>query len=122
MKQAYEGLTLAGTLYYDMLCAFKYKHEGDTVWKLRGMMDLGKFNKEYGYPVPNCSPASEWDEYNKAYNYLKDNGYIRSEFYSRPAGRGCVSWYWRFEPVLWGDKLAIADKYIAAMNKAKEGN
>ena len=124
MKQAYEGLTFTGTLYYDMLCAFKYRHEGDTVWKLNGKMWLDKFNEKYGYPVPNrtTSNSSEWDEFNKAYNYLKDNGYIRDEFSSRPVERGFVGWYWRFEVVLKGDKLAIADKYIAAMNKAKEGN
>ena len=115
MKQAYEGLTLAGTLYYDMLCASKYRPEGGKVWKVWGMIPLDKFNAQYGYPVPNCSPTSEWDEYNKAYKFLKDNGYIRDEFYSRPAGRGCQSWYWRFEVVLSGDKLAVADKYIAAM-------
>ena len=117
MKKAYEGLTFTGTLYYDILCAVKYKHEGNTVQRVHGWLDMGKFNKEYGYPEPNASASDDWKQYGDAIQFLEKNGLIKREYYSRPAGRGFVSWYWRIQPVLHGDKLAIADKYIAAMNK-----
>lgn len=123
MKKAYDGFTFAGTLYCDMLRAAKYRHEGDTIWRVRGWFDMEKFNKEYGYPVPNTDTSGEdWKLYGEAFKCLEDRGLVRKEFYSRPAGKGWVSWYWRFELVLWGDKLAIADKYVAAMNKAKGAN
>lgn len=128
MKQAYKGMTFAGTLFCDLLDSVHYRHEGNKVWQLTGGIDCIEFANEYGYneEFNKCasSPESkaENDAFNEAIATLKKFGLVTMEAYTRPAGRGWVSNRVRIVMHLWGDKLAIADKYIAAMNKAKEGN
>lgn len=126
MKQAYKGMTFTGTLFCDLLCAAQYEVKNGRHWMLAGGIDCIDFANAYGYneefhkDATSAESKAENDAFNEAIATLKWRGLITMEHYTRPAGRGWVSN--RVRIVLHISRksdLEIADKYIAAMKKAK---